>query len=566
MAHISPFDVLIVGDTIECSLPITDIIASDGIFNLVIDSISDAYGCTFRGSLGSFIYDVTPPVITLVSHSIDTIYSDDYDLRFTVSDLYTPISTDSLKIVINHEIYIDLLTAGVGFDGRNLHIRSTSFNDGFPESYPLSVCISGFSDMPSIGNPNVMRNRCFEFYVNGSAPSFHLVTPDTSLYYSCDTLFGEIEINHPAGIDSTSIVVYANGELIGGVASPYVAYLPPFLHLDLPLSPEWHDIVELDVSATTLIGDRVAHGSWIFRYDHISPDISCLETELVSSEQVFNLVFSDDRSGVDTSTFSVNVSTTSGMVLPVTPSVSASSTSFTIPFGFLRCSDTLVITAGISDRSGLCGANSVIENFFFPVPCSPPSVSFISSLPELICGGFLVFEYSIYDENGIYRDDILFDVSDSITILSTSSLFSFDDSIMRITIPVLDLDEGLNSFTLTGVKDSFFNESSLISHSVLIDYSSPIINLCEPSIGDTIRAASFTLTLSAFDSFSGIDPSSVVFTLDGSSLAHVIDSDTITVFVSGYSSDASDLVICSRMSDNCFKHHRHMYDFLSGYE
>ncbi len=479
---------------------------TDGPFSVEIYDVADIYGCSLPRTEFGFVRDITPPELSLISpHEHDTIYVAPYTIRFGLDDEYSSLEIDSLRIVVNSTIELNIASSGVSFDGEHLRVGSTAFEAALPDEYPLNICLSNLMDRPDQGLGNRAEEECFNFYFNGSSPACSLIAPDTELYYSCERIAGEIMAYHPTGINTESIMIYVDGEPYAGVESPNIDFDGEIITFDVPID----GTTEIGLTMESISGVEIPYTGWTFLVDRTPPGIGSITDIISSPEQLFEFTVNDTGAGLDESAIEVITDLfISGL------DIEDGTISFMI-HGITGC-DSLRFGIVAADMATGCGANSDTTFFSFPTPCNPPEI-YSSLIPDRYrCDPVLDIRY-LFTSSDLSGDLLGIEIG--------GHRFTITSPEVSLTLPELSLDipsgifaEGENMIVIEGMRDPFLVEMTPETSYVLIDTEAPRIIDINPEPGDTILSRHADIRIHAEDILAGINWERCFASYEGSPL------------------------------------------------
>ncbi len=490
--------------------------------------VSDIFGNPLDSAdaiFAFYIIDIEPPVVESPDPpNLSTVSDPSQIISLRASDSPAGINLDSVVLQVEETEY-PMPSDGLEWLGDRLVFDPTEAGISFADGDTVEVCLNSLTDAPDTCHPNeISEPFCWRFFIDLAGPVARIKRPLPDSWVACahpeQAILATVKDND--GVVPSSIRLRVDGEEFD-IASPAMSFSDSMLTF-VPESP-WLDgqtvSAELFAAEDSTGNPLVNPLSWQFYIDRQPP--RCSEPyppdgSTIPPPDSISLRISDGGSGVAESALTLSVNGTpftlasglhwDGEFVSLTSAVALSGLSGVVEL----CLDAPL------DRPDYCDPN-IGERFCWSVeiddgnpsarPIAPRNGDFVACVP----GSQSILIY-LHDDFGILLDSIVLNIDGELVEFSDGSL-SFTDSLLRYTPPIPWMDGDTISVQLISAPDSFGNPVSPISYVFYIDRSSPELFSVAPTPGATISPSATVIRAGLHDRLSGIDPSSIIFRIDG---------------------------------------------------
>ncbi len=536
------------------------------LFPVEISAIGDGVG-NVEGPLYWWVgFDTTSPVIsdpdppdgglvTLASPTVSVVATDNAAGVFPSYSLFIVNGVDTLA-------YYD---GDVTWDGSRLYADFAAGGIVLTGGDTVEVCVVDVMDSAFVCGFNTAPDFCWSFRVDEGGPSAILLSPPNGSITSCaqETLLIRLRDNNGVDWDYTRITVDGIEYLR---TDPQVSILDDSTFAFVPTMPFTDgDTIEFYVSQAA---DTLGHITTTYTHWNIFIDTSPPYAPWVSipdhaylTETLWQCVLLDDVAGVDTASMTITVNGTPA-------SFRLSSDTFTVDLsGFsLSDGDTVSICVSALDLVNWCPPNEFDTCYTYFVDYSAPTAELLYPSPGAIS--------SCANQNTVWRIEDVFSIDEG-TILVTyeddtfgisDSRLDFEGDTLVFSPPTFSDGDTVRA-TLISASDDAGNTGTFdISTWYVIDLSPPYLVSSIPADGAIIADGSPEIWLDIDDDIAGIDPASIVITIDGDTVAFLWDADVAHIFCDSLgitfsdgdtveicisASDAPDICTPNAMSDTC---------------
>ncbi len=382
----------------------------------------------------------------------------------------------------------------------------------FSDGDTVNIC-AHFCDLSRDCPPNC-SDTCWSFSINLAGPVANFISPLPETYTSCDSGPVLIHLYDANGVVESSIRFTVAGENLT-VSSPGVSYINDTLRYTPPARWSNGERVTMSVdSADDRIGNHIySRISGRFYVDVVAPlvlPIYPFPGRFVPAGLTLIARLSDDLSGVDPLSVSVNVNGNNYSIRDYSAGLSLSPLNDTLYLDFdvagIVSDDSIHVEIRVSDMAQFCGANESIFSYWFFTDKNPPEVSIVRPQNgEYTSCNHQEIEFLIEDDNGIRAS--------SCTLSVNSELITIDDSRLTLTgsslifRPSVPFSDGINvSFCLNSCSDTLGNSIIRpVCASFITDFTPPSYISISPEIGDTLSDPFESVIFRVSDDGCGID-------------------------------------------------------------
>ena len=501
------------------------------MISVVLESADDIYGNHLLGAPRIFTFgiDTTAPSVEVISPSEgEIIYTYSPMITFKLLDDFSGIYHGSFPIRVNGDRFT-LSDPGFSLVDSMLQINLDEAGIVLP-SGSTTVCIDSVSDSAILCGPNTSGISCLTFYVSedDGGPDAWLRSPLDGSYSSCEHDSIILVFRDTDGINWPSLVVNING-YIHSYGSSSVEVLSDTSVCIIPtVSAVDGDTIFVTLESITDIHENITSYDepWFFITDRASPYaelLSPLEGTVFGSSGEIVVLLQDDGAGVETS--SIYFTSSAGDSIGIDALID-SGDSLILDITSLTFADSIEICLHSSDLTLYCGVNVMVPTCWsFYIDISPPGIEFV--LPEMASYTSCPYqEIVIHSEDLWGIDPLSIDFSvDGIDI--TPSDLIFENDTFTYT-PSSSLSSGDTIYAhLNGLSDTIGNvfEGSIETW-FIVDLDPPIIGIETPITASVSANISQIMSVEISDSLSGVDPTSLIFLLNGTEYS--LDSPAFT--------------------------------------
>ncbi|MBN2541881.1 gliding motility-associated C-terminal domain-containing protein [bacterium] len=470
-----------------------------------------------------FIIDLTPPEVT----SVDPVPGSEVMttcpvITFSLSDRLSGLNETSVELTVN-SVTFTIFDPSVDWDGMNFTIDLCAAGFDISGGDVITVCLYA-EDNPDYCGPNVL-DTCWNFIVAGGGPIAEIISPLDSTYSACEpeTIF--ISLYDSNGVDDTTIVLVVNG-VEYRIGAPELDYAGDIL--SFTGGPGfWTDgeVVSVElIRADDVLGNPLETPlSWIFTLDY-SPPVHSGESPFIGgyvedfSPLIYFLLY-DELSGLDVASIEVWIEGIPYSFLD-SPLWWAAGTVFfdpdSIPLEF-EPGDTIEVCVAADDMPDYCDPNHLHDCWEFNIAHGGPIATIIKPLPNTYSAcedqGIII---TLIDSNGVNEATIELEVEGTLYHTSDMELtFSAGTLLTFIPSPWFD-DAETVQVHLLAAEDSIGNElEGELEWTFVMDLSPPVAWGFTPASGSVVSNPSPTVSVSIDDILSGLDESSIILDIDG---------------------------------------------------
>ncbi|MFP4458829.1 MAG: gliding motility-associated C-terminal domain-containing protein [Candidatus Zixiibacteriota bacterium] len=455
------------------------------------------------------------------------------------------------------------------------------------------------NDSPDYCSPNTAFPD-WSFNLETGGPEAEIIRPWPDSTSSCEDEYVGILLDDANGIDPTTIVLVVDGDTIR-IDDPDLTYDPDtdmLYYVPDPIFPDDATIhVELLEAVDSLGCGLETPLDWEFHMDRIPPSISGVsptDSTADPSPMIQAYVF-DYESGVNEDSIRVIVDGVEyDLTDPALEMLGDSTLRFDPDVHGIRWSggDTVCITIstfdnaddyyGIGDFDGDdCPPNwndttwcfrvrpgGPVANYIYPfdgawVACDPDSVAM-----------------TLEDEDGVVDSSVVVwigrpDVGIDTTLTTDSPQIDYDGSLNLIWYPDPGYEDGEHiNISIIEAYDVLFND--LETHDTLsfrIDLTPPVHLSHVPATDSVLDDIRPEICIEIFDSLSGIDPATIILTIDDTDYAEsnpavdwdgtsMLCFDAATADVRWYGGDSVHVGVCADDSPDFCAPHSFCYDYF----
>ncbi|MFP4458644.1 MAG: gliding motility-associated C-terminal domain-containing protein [Candidatus Zixiibacteriota bacterium] len=505
-----------------------------------ITSFANDAGCTGTPISCSFIVDTEPPeVITELPSDGSTIHVPTPMIRLELFDEPAGIDSTTLEessttVWVNST---EMSGYDVYFDGVNFDIIGLTFEDGDS----VYICVDDFADNPTLDYcPPNDTSFCWSFRVSMAGPGATVVQYLTGSFVACepDSQMVVFDLVDSDGIVESSIEVEVHDDSGDRTITigPELDYDSAAEELTFIPSTPWDDGETVSVCITAAedpdgnpLSEVVCDTFYI---DLVAPAvefISPLAGDVLSPDDSgsFSIVITDEGAGVDGSSVLLDLC---GITYPF-ESTSGDTFFFDIgmTWGDASCTTACIIAA---DDPDYCSANIDTTCQILTLTTGPES-DLISpaSMAISACEGQCI-RIHLYDEDlAVDASTIELMVEDSVYDTSMPEL-NYDPTEEILTFCPAEnwANEQVVNFELIAAEDAAgVSLTRATIDSFIVDLEAPMTSSEAPGEGDVVATPDPTVCFDITDNLAGVDFTSIIINIDGSSW----DSTTSSVEITG---------------------------------
>jgi len=492
--------------------------------------ISDNYGRTAgAGPTWSFEMDLQAPVADLFYPTPMVIASSD-SISLRIIDLPAGVDPASIILTVTGHGSFDLGFPALYFDDPILAFDADLAGIVFADGDTANICVTA-ADAPDICAANVMPDTCWSFIVDGGGPLVELILPSPGTITSCAEHSAIFSLTDPSGILESSLRVRVNMAILD-VTEPSLSWADPEL-IYQPLTPWGHG----DTVRVAVIGAEDASGNPMLSTDTVGT-YYIVDTEppaisdpfptdgsiVADPAQPIWVAVTDFPAGIDTSSVRLSVE---GIAYAIAhpalywdgDELHFDPTAAGVTFAD---GDTVeVCVLDIADEPDTCAPNELITpwcwEFYVNLAGPVARIGQPRSNRWVACAaGEQQLTAIITDPDGIVADSIRLNVEGVVYDVGDIEL-SYADTVLTFTPSTPWVNGDTINVTLLYVEDSLGNGlGAPLEWSFYIDLEPPYAGTPIPPDGATIGALS-SVSIPIYDDGSGVNPTSIVLTIDGDS-------------------------------------------------
>ncbi len=473
---------------------------SDGTHSVVITVVDNA-GNSASTPEWKITVDKTPPVIaSLVPQNGALMKTSPAEISAVITDALSGIKADTISMTL------DGVSVSYSYGGASGKVAAnfTALADG---QHTVTLTVSD-----NAGNQASATQ--WHFTIDSVPPVLASSVPaNNSILKNATPEISLIASDALSGIVAASIVLTVDGLPVAhsfDTATGKISFVPATALLD-----GWHTITS---TASDLAGNSSA-ASWRIGIDTGSPAISNLSPApgslLAVSPAEISATVTDSFSGISESTISISID---GNSVQHSFDSATGKVSFA-PAGPLSDGIHNVILS-VSDNAGNSSTN---PQWQFTVDTAPPAISDLAPADGNISKNSLsAISAKLVDSlSGIKASTIL------LAIDGTSLAAAYDSATGILTANSSALADGWHNISLS-VSDNAGNSASA-TWKIGIDTALPQITNLSPAPGSTISQTQPIISAKLSDSFSGINTTTITFSINGVNIPCSYDSATGTV-------------------------------------
>ncbi len=367
-------------------------------------------------------------------------------------------------------------------------------------------------------------------------PDVYFYYPGDDAFFSCDSgvLIFKIIDESPIDWMTSHLDMFVNEGPPAVLAESLASPLDSFYYFYLPFALSDGDSVRLSYLPIYDIWGNWRNANFYFYVDLSPPIISLIspaEGTLPDANLDFSALVVDSISGInlDSSMVSIDVFGTDNWNSSFPFSSGYATYSGNTLFvdvnslGDISGGDTIRICVDAADNSVGCGANRTDTCFTYELPYTPPSIELVYPFDGAILAGHCADSvvFTVDDVDSIA--DIWIAVGTDTYTIVDPEIHIVGDTVHFITDSIFT-DEEYYPITINCA--DVYNTSSEYSFGIWFDASSPFIVNIAPASSSLITDTIVTVSVQMVDYLSGIDPSSLTLTVDGSPTPFDFDSTT----------------------------------------
>ncbi|RKZ30139.1 hypothetical protein DRQ33_08135, partial [bacterium] len=459
----------------------------------------------------SIVIDTSPPYIDWINMTDWDFISATDTWRCTILDEIAGVDTANIEVTVNgvpasHTIFGD--TVSIDFSAFSLDDGDT-----------VSVCVSAI-DLVTWCPPNEMDSICYNYRIDGSAPSVSLIYPLPGWISACDDQVAAWLVTDDFPLDESSILVAYEGDTFG-TTDARLSYEGDTLIFAPGILSDGDTVSVTFISASDSAGNVTSSSvsAW-YIIDLSSPYLagSIPSDGAVLADPVPDMWFDidDDISGVNPASIVITIDgDTTGFEWD---GDAAWIICDTMGISF-EDGDTILVCITAYDSPNLCSPNILNDTCItFSINLAGPAASIIEPLP----GRFVACDSSaqqilmrISDIDGIEPATILFIIeSDTFTVDSSELSFINDTLTFIPSTPWINGDT--LHCVLLEVEDTSGNGlASPVSWSFIIDLAEPVFSSPDPPDGGIVSDLLSGISIDILDFGSGVDESSIMLWIEG---------------------------------------------------
>jgi hypothetical protein len=490
--------------------------------------ISDNYGhTTLSGPIWSFLMDLRPPVADLFYPAPMSIASYD-SISMRLTDAPAGVAPSSIVLTVPGSGSFTLASPALYFESPILAFDPGLAGVGFGDSDTARICVSA-ADAPDVCSPNILADTCWSFIVDDGGPRASLILPSPGTITSCASHGAHFRISDPSGIDESTISIRVNSVAID-VSDPNVEWVAPNLYFE-PVAPWAHgDTIRVSVvGAVDFVGNAM-----------VAPDTAGTFYIIDIEPPLIREPFPEDGAIIadPLQPIWVTVEDFPAGINPDEIRMTVDGTVYLISHSALYWDGHDLVfdpsEAGISFADGDTIEVCILDAIDMPDTCPP------NFLATPYCWEFYVnlagpvarighpranrwvacppgeqnLTLFITDPDGVVDDSIRLRVNGVEYRISDPEL-AYSDTVLTFTPSVVWANGDTVRVALLYVEDSLGNGlGAPLNWSFFIDLAPPYTGLPSPAVG-TVTGASTNISIPIYDSGSGVNPASIVLSVDG---------------------------------------------------
>ncbi|MBN1756298.1 gliding motility-associated C-terminal domain-containing protein [bacterium] len=493
----------------------------NGANTLTLHFVEDALGNSGGPYSWLLLFDFEPPVVTTHHPSEGEIIGTSYpSISAGIRDFKAGLDPSSVFFILNE----DTIPSSFLFISDTLFLLDCEdLGLEFTEGETVSVCILA-SDLATICPSNTMEPYCWSFLINLSGPVAELRQPLPNTIISCDSLAVIIWIYDPNGLNESSLIFLYN-DIEYTLSDPQLSLEDSLLFFSPPHSWEDNDSIFLGlIAAEDSLGNRLAEPLfWNFSVDRSPPrffnEIPQHYSIISESQPLISISVSDSMAGVDPASlwFAAEADTYflghpgllwNGLVL-IFNSILAG-----VDFSD---SETLKVCAGASDLTRLCPPNRDFYCWEILLDLRGPRARIIEPLPGTYtsCRDQKI-KVEILEMGYILESSVSILINGDEFFLSDPGL-SFQNDTLCFSPENHWNHEDSIKVRLESIRDHLGNAlQDTLDWTFYTDYKGPIACNPIPLPGSSTYDWQPKISLSIFDSLSGVNPATITLETRGS--------------------------------------------------
>jgi|GEM_PF-2425022 len=452
---------------------------------------------TVVDTVAPVIADLTPANGTLGANATPA-------LGATLTDNFSGVDTAAIELAIDGAPYVASFDTATG---RMLSVPLFPLADGW---HQLTLSIKD-----KAGNPATAPE--WKIGIDTTAPTIADFAPvNGSLLADSAPAIRAVLGDNFSGVDPSSVILILDGSVLSSTFADGVVTATPAS----PLADGWH---ELALTVKDKVGNQAASPVWKFAVDTKGPDYAGLtpanSTVSNNASPTLAATVSDSFSGVDPASI---VITLDGITLAASFDVATGHISATSDTPLADGWHVAVLTAkdmlgnastGPEWKFGVDTAAPVIADLF-------PANGGLGSNPQPVVSATLSDSFSGVDPASLV-----------LTLDGAALVASYDPATGKVAaVPASALADGWHSLVLTA-KDLVGNQATSTEWRFAVDTTPPVIAILSPANGAATNDATPALSASVADAISGVDPASLILTLDGTAIAATFANGVATANV-----------------------------------
>ena len=477
---------------------------------------------------GIFYVDLLPPFVTNIQPFAGTRFGPSYlTAIWTLIDPQAGVDPTTAIVSVQGNNYP--YPAGFSWDSSdldfNLAFTSLSFSDG----ETVQVCLHiGDSITAQFCGPN-WRDTCTYFIADLAGPVADMIYPPESTITACAN--GEIKIytSDIDGIEQSSVQLNIDGTTYFD-ASPEISWSDDTI-IFTPSTPFSHNDtvnVRLTMLSDTLGNNISSSFDWVFYIDIEPPQLTAYnppnDGEVSNTSPTIRFWLDDVPAGVDTTTITIRIDGAEYNVGSPGCAWSGGQIIFDcagagLSFGDGDTVDVCFVSASDLVNSSLCGPNTTNPDscWFFRIDLSGPTTDLILPLDGSYtsCANQEIWVY-LYDDQGIFPESTAVRVNDDTLYAWLGELTTHGDT--AIYSPAVPFTDGeIVNVQVVHATDSLGNTMTGGDiWTFIVDLNPPTWISTDPSPASFVASGSPTISIAFVDSVSGVNPTSLNITIEGS--------------------------------------------------
>ncbi len=493
-----------------------------------LDRADDMAGNALVDAPLEFVFgiDTTAPVVAssdpsdgeVVDFSISTISAE-------ITDNASGVFPDMITMIVDGTSF-GISHPATGWDGTFFTLDIGTAGLSFDEGVPVEVCIDSVSDLAILCGPNIMPQYCWEFIVDGGAPTMDMIWPPIDAIVSCPEESIVVTFHDPGGIEFDSLRLSVAG-VEYDEASPEIAFRDDSTIVFTPVTPFAHGstVIVQVLNISDNYGNATGTGPvWTFEMD-IEPPVADLfyPTPMsIDGDDSVSLRLIDLPAGVDPASIVLTVTGTGSFTMAspamfFAPPILA----FDPPLVGITFDDgdTAEICVTAADAPDVCDPNVLPDTCWsFIVDAGGPTALLVLPDPGIVTS---------CDNHGA-----IFEITDPSGIEESSISVRANTTVLDVTDPSIAWSEPTLTYgplspwghgdtvrvTVIGAEDMTGNAlaaSDTVTTYYVIDTEPPVISGPFPSDGAVVADPLQPIWVSVTDFPAGVDTSGVRLSVDG---------------------------------------------------